>query len=78
MQELPRNRSLLTPEPVRRIDDVGLDGQVVVNELRRIGRVGQDAADFCRSQEDVVRTVLLEPGSHGRLLAQVEGLEVGP
>ena len=37
---------------VRGLDDVGLDHQVVVEEVGRIGVVGQDAADLGRREDD--------------------------
>ena len=39
------------------VDHVGLDDQVVVDEVRGIGVVGQDAADLGRREKDEVRTL---------------------
>lgn len=39
-------------------DEVGGDGEVFVNEIRRVGGVRVDAADFCRGDDDRVRGVL--------------------
>jgi hypothetical protein len=40
--------------PVRGVNDVGLDGEVVADELGRVFVVGMDAADFGRGEKDVV------------------------
>ena len=50
----PRNSSFSTPAALRRVDDVGLDHQVVVEEVGRVGVVGEDAADLGRGEEDHV------------------------
>ena len=39
---------------IRLVQDVGLDHQVVVNELRRVGVVGPDAPHPGRGQKDIV------------------------
>lgn len=46
----------------RAMDHVGLDGQVVADELRRVAVVGDDAAHLGRGQEYVFRPVLGKEG----------------
>ena len=50
----------------------GVDHHVVVDELRRARRVGQDAADGAGDEKDVLRTVGAEPVVDRRLIAQIE------
>jgi hypothetical protein len=54
MQEEPRLQEPLHPGQVGGVDDIGLDHQVFVDELRRIGVVGVDAADLGRGEDDDV------------------------
>ena len=54
------------------MNHIGLDGQVVLDELRGIGTVGVDAAHFRRSQEDVLRLFECEKVIYGALIRQVE------
>jgi len=42
------------------MDDIVLNGQVTVNEFRRIGGIGMDTADFCRSQKNILRSFFPE------------------
>jgi hypothetical protein len=51
MQLEPRNISFSTPTAVRRLDDIRLDHQIVVEEVGRIAVIRQDAADLGRRQE---------------------------
>ena len=55
MQDEPRKHSFFAPVLPGRVDDVGLDGQVVADELGRVGVVGLDAAHLGRGQEHVFR-----------------------
>lgn len=52
--------------------DIGLDHQIFVDELRRIGVVGKDAADLGGCQKYVVRVFLGEKGIHRLLAGQVQ------
>jgi hypothetical protein len=52
MQELPRLRSLVTLEAVGRVDDVGRDHQVLVDEVGGVGGVREDAADLGGGEHD--------------------------
>ena len=72
MQELPRYSSFFDAEEVRRMHHRGVDHHVVVDELRRPRRVGQDAADGAGDEKDVLGTVGAEPVVHRRLIAQIE------
>ena len=58
--------------PPRGVDRVHLEHRVVVEEVRRRGRVRRDAADLRRGEEDVVRPLLREEGVRRALVAQVE------
>ena len=51
---------LLRPEAVGGIDHVVLDRKVVTDEIRRLGVIGDDAADLGRHEEYVGRAVLGE------------------
>jgi hypothetical protein len=57
---------------VRGVDDVGLDRQVVADELGRVAVVGEDAADLGRGEEDVVGLFCGEEGFDGGLVGEVE------
>ena len=46
------------------MDDARLDGQIGVDEIRRAGVVGVDAADFGRGQEDAIWALALEKSTH--------------
>ena len=56
---------------VRRVYDVRLDHQVVVDELRRVGAVGHDPAHLGRRQEHVLRAHLIEQAAYLSLVPQV-------
>ena len=60
MQELPKNSSLVDAVTAGRINNVELNSQVVDQELRRIGVVGKDSADFGGRQEHVLRPLRCE------------------
>src|SRR4051812_26880439 len=55
----------------------GVDHEIVVDELRRPGGVGENAAHRAGDQEDVLRPVGPEPVGHRSLIAQVELLAAG-
>src|SRR5262245_26462641 len=55
-----------------RIDDRGMDHQVVVDELGRSRGIGEDAADGAGDEKHVLRPVRLEPVVDGGLIAKVE------
>ena len=57
---------------VRAVDQVGLDHQVLVQEVGAVLVVGLDAADLGRGDEDVVGPLLGQEGVHGALVQQVE------
>jgi len=59
------------------VEHVILDEQVLVDELRRIGVVGQNAADPGRGQEDVIG-LFLGKECRDRLLIQQIKFRVGP
>ena len=54
MQLEPRNSSLSTSRLCAAVDDVRLDHQIVVEEVGRIGVVGEDAADLGGGEDDGV------------------------
>ena len=60
-----------------RLDDRGVNHQVVVDELRRARAVGEDAADRAGDEEDVLGPVRLEPVVHRRLIAKIQLLPRG-
>ena len=76
MQELPRYSSFFTPYQMRRVHHRRVNHHVVVDELGRPRRVGEDAADGPGDEEHVFGPVRPEPVVHGRLVAEVELLAV--
>ena len=50
------------------VDQIGLDGEIVVEEVRRPARIGEDAADRRRRDDDDIGALGLHPVL-GRLLA---------
>ncbi len=54
------------------VDDVALDDEVVVDELRRVGVVGVDAADAGGGQQDVVGLFFSEEAGDGGLVTQLQ------
>ena len=59
------------------VDDVGLDHQVLVDELGRIGVVGMDAADLGCRQIDLVDAMGGEEGVDGMLVGEIERVATG-
>src|SRR5690606_40323097 len=56
----------------RAVHEIGLDGQVLVQELASIGVVGVDAADLGGGGEDVGAPFGRQEGGHGGGVQQVE------
>lgn len=56
----------------RAVDHIGLDRQIVADELGRVAVVGDDAAHLGRGQEDVFRPVLGEKGIDRSGVGQIE------
>jgi hypothetical protein len=54
------------------VNDVGLDHQVLVDELGRVAVVGVNAADFGGGQVNLVGAFLGKEGIDGRLIGEVE------
>ena len=54
------------------VNDVGLNHQVVVDKVRRIGGVGPDPPHPGRGQEDVVRAFPAEKIGHRGLIPKVQ------
>ena len=52
----PEKQQLLDIRQMCRMDEIGLDHQVLVDELGRKGIVGVDAADLCGCQVCVFRS----------------------
>lgn len=57
---------------VGRIDDVGLDHEVFVDEFGGVGVVGVDAADFGCGEVDLIGFFLGEEGANGSLIGEIE------
>ena len=72
MHDEPEEQQPLDPDLVGGLEHVDLDPQVVPEEVRRPGRVRQDAADPGGGQHDHVGTVRVEEGPDVVLAAQVE------
>jgi len=77
MQEEPRNSRRLDSGPPGLVDDVGLDHQVGVDELGRIGAVGMDTADPGGGQHHVIDGLAAEELPHVGLTGEIE-LGMGP
>ena len=78
MQELPRKSRSLDPGPPGLVDDIGLDHQIDVDELGRIGVVGMDAADLGGGQDHMVDFLMAEKIPHRRLTGEIEfGMAAG-
>src|ERR1041384_6884945 len=54
------------------VDHVGLDGQVLVDELRRVGVVREDPADFGGGEQDDLGLLAAEEFAHGGAVREVE------
>ena len=67
-----QEEEVLHPGLKRFVDDVGLDHQVLVDELGRIGVVGEDAAHLGRGQHHVVHPFPAEELPHRLLVGQIE------
>ena len=57
---------------MRRVDHVELDRKIVVDEIRAVRVVREDAADLRRGQEDVLGLLALEECAHGGAIEQVQ------
>ena len=64
---------LLRAVPVGGVDHVGLDQQIVADEVGRVRVVRDDAADLGRGHEHVGRPLLREEALDGGRVAQVDG-----
>ena len=72
MQLRPEEEQFLRPAAEGRLDDVGLDHQVVVDEVGRVGVVGVDATDLGGSEVDLIGPLGFKERAHGGLLGQVQ------
>ena len=66
-----QEQELLYTVPESFFNDVGLDHQVLVDELGRVGVVGVDAADFGGSQVHLGGLFLGKESLHGGLVGEV-------
>ena len=76
MQEEPRKSSRRTPGPEGLVDDIGLDHQVLVDEVGRIAVVGEDAADLGGGEDHHVGPFGLQEGADVGLAGKIERLAV--
>ena len=44
------------------VDDVGLEGEVVVNEIGGVGGIGEDATNFGSGQENILGLLFCKEG----------------
>ena len=73
-----QEQQLLHAVAERRIDDVGLHHQVLVDEFRRVSVVGVDATHLGSGQIDLVGLFFCKEGVDGGLVGQVEfGVRAG-
>ena len=71
-----QEQKLFHAAQVRGLDDGGLDRQIVEQELRRIGVIGDDAADFGGGQQHGMRLVGFDPGGDRAGIAQIHRVAV--
>ncbi len=57
---------------MRGVDDVGLDREVVADELGRVGGVGDDAAHLGGGEEHVLGALGVEEGARRAIVGEVE------
>ena len=62
---------------MRRVDDVGFDRKIVVNEVRRESVIGQNPSHLRGGEDDGVWAILLQPDLDGDLIAQIDHRAVG-
>jgi len=67
-----QEQQFLHAVPEGGFDHVGLDHEVLVNEVGGVGGVGVDAADLGRSQVDLIGLLCRKEAAHGGLVGQVE------
>jgi hypothetical protein len=58
------------------VNDIGLDNQIIIDELRRIGFVGPDSAYLGRGKENILGLFLFKKTFHICLAFQIK-LSVG-
>ena len=73
----PEKHQLADRIAPRRLEEVGLDRQIVVQKIRGADVVRIDAADAGRRQKHRLRPMLVEPAVDRRLNAQIEPGAVG-
>src|SRR6476469_179975 len=56
----------------RGVNQVGLDGQIIIEEFRGARRVGLNPADLCRGYEHVFRAMLGEEACDASLIPEVQ------
>ncbi|MCY1223637.1 hypothetical protein D9M69_537210 [compost metagenome] len=62
---------------MRGLDDIGLNHQILVDEVRRVGVVGKNPTYLGRSQIHLGNLVLLEEGPYRSLIQQVQLITTG-
>ena len=58
------------------MDDVGLNGQIITDELRWVGVISQYPAHPCGSKKDIIRLLLGKESISGSLVGEIQ-LSVG-
>ena len=58
--------------PVRGVDDVGFDHQILVDEIGAVGVVGVDAADLARGEKHVFRLLTIKKLVDRTLIGKVK------
>ena len=56
----------------RGFDDVGLESKIVVNEIGRVGGIGEDAPDLSGGEEDIFWLFFREEAVDGLRITEVE------
>jgi hypothetical protein len=72
-----RGTTAAAPRRGGAVDEVGGDGEVVVDEVGRVGGVGVDAADLGGGDDHRVGAARAQAGEDGGLVAQVERGTIG-
>jgi hypothetical protein len=59
------------------VNDIGLNCQIVIDEIRRKGIIGINATDLGSGKYDCFGAILLQPHLDGKLIPQIDDLAAG-
>ena len=70
----PKEYKAIDPSEMSGVNDIGLNCQIVIDEIRRIGIIGINATDLGSGKYDCFGAVLLQPHLDGKLIPQIDDL----